>query len=383
MTLAWLAPAALAALAALLLPLALHLARRRQQPQTVLFAALQWLGTPQRPQRRWRIVDPWLLLVRLALLAAVIAALAQPVLHGIDDSTHWELVVPGADIAAIAWRDPASERRWLAPGFPALETSATAAIASPAPGATASLLREADALLPPSAALTVHVPAVLDGLDGARITLGRDVGWQVRAADVAIDEAQPPPPPRVAVAGAAVDDPRLRYLDAAHAAWHADASTMPRLTGSAVLPGTDALLWLSDEPLPPHLHDWLATGGRVLALSTTTTDADASMALLWQGRGGATLRAMRIARGRLQRLDCPLVPECLPELLDAGFPHLLRGWLAGDGADGPARAPASHLAPRRGDLAPSPPGLPLAPWLALLAALLFVLERVLATGRRR
>ncbi len=63
-----LAPAALAALVALLLPLLLHLARRDATRPTP-FAALRWLRERPRPRRRLRFDDWPLLLVRLLLLA--------------------------------------------------------------------------------------------------------------------------------------------------------------------------------------------------------------------------------------------------------------------------------------------------------------------------
>ena len=79
MNLVLLFPAALAALAALALPLLVHLARRQQERPTV-FAALRWLRAQPRPRRRLRF-DEWpLLLVRLLLVALVALLLAQPAL---------------------------------------------------------------------------------------------------------------------------------------------------------------------------------------------------------------------------------------------------------------------------------------------------------------
>ena len=77
MTVLWLFPAGLAALAALLLPLLIHLARRDQQ-QLIDFAALRWLAAKPRPRHRIRF-DEWpLLLVRLLLLALLAGLLARP-----------------------------------------------------------------------------------------------------------------------------------------------------------------------------------------------------------------------------------------------------------------------------------------------------------------
>lgn len=78
MNLAFLAPAALAALAALLVPLLIHLQRRPEQ-RVVEFAALRWLSERVRPRQRLRLTEWLLLLLRLLLVAALALWLAQPV----------------------------------------------------------------------------------------------------------------------------------------------------------------------------------------------------------------------------------------------------------------------------------------------------------------
>ena len=96
MNLAFLLPAAFAALAALLLPLLIHLARRSEQRPTD-FAALRWLRAKPKPRRRIRF-DEWPLLVaRLLLLAALVLLLARPVLFGSAGDAPWVAVVPGVD----------------------------------------------------------------------------------------------------------------------------------------------------------------------------------------------------------------------------------------------------------------------------------------------
>ena len=82
MNLAFLLPAGLAALAALVVPLLLHLARRHEQTPTD-FAALRWLRQKPKPRHRIRF-DEWpLLLLRLLLLALLSLWLARPVLSGL------------------------------------------------------------------------------------------------------------------------------------------------------------------------------------------------------------------------------------------------------------------------------------------------------------
>ena len=193
MSLLWLFPAGLAALATLLLPLLIHLARRDEQ-RLIDFAALRWLSAKPRPRRRVRFDDWPLLLLRLLLLALLAMLLARPALHGIEDATPRIAVVPGVD-ASAARNLPASANAqwlWLAAGFPAFDT--------PSPSPTqpvASLLRELDATLPPDAPLTVVVPSVMDGLDAQRPQLSRAVRWQVVETTPPTTRAATPAPPRL------------------------------------------------------------------------------------------------------------------------------------------------------------------------------------------
>ena len=84
MTPAFLLPGALAALAALILPIIIHIARRSEQHPTD-FAALRWLSERPRPRSRLRL-DEWpLLVLRLLLLAP--EALRRPAL--VRDQVHF------------------------------------------------------------------------------------------------------------------------------------------------------------------------------------------------------------------------------------------------------------------------------------------------------
>ncbi|WP_207796305.1 BatA domain-containing protein, partial [Xanthomonas citri] len=178
MNLLLLFPAGLAALAALLLPLLIHLARRSEHRPTD-FAALRWLRAIPRPRHRVRL-DEWpLLLVRLLLLAAVALLLAEPAVRDHDDAHPRIALSPGVDVAAARQLSHAADARWvwLAPGFPPVDADANAqtpkTLATPA-GATqpvSSLLRELDASLPPDAALSVIVPAQWGPLDAQRLQL--------------------------------------------------------------------------------------------------------------------------------------------------------------------------------------------------------------------
>ena len=131
-------PLGLAALAAGLLPLLIHLARRH--PYTPLdFAALRWLRAQIRPRQRIRFDDWPLLLVRLLLLAALALLLARPALTGPAPApTAWTVVAPGLDATALRGTAEAGNWHWLAPGFPPLDT------APPPRQPVASLLRQLD-----------------------------------------------------------------------------------------------------------------------------------------------------------------------------------------------------------------------------------------------
>jgi hypothetical protein len=92
--LAFLLPAALAALATALLPLLIHLARRSEQRPT-LFAALQWLRQKPKPRHRIRF-DEWVLLaLRVALVCLFALLLARPVLFGALSDAPYVAVAPG------------------------------------------------------------------------------------------------------------------------------------------------------------------------------------------------------------------------------------------------------------------------------------------------
>ena len=84
---------------------------------------------------------------------------------------------------ARARSDARTRLHWLAPDYPSLDEPAPAG--TPAIG---SLLRQLDAELPPGVALTVIVPATLQGADAERPMLSRAVTWMV------VDGAMPASP---------------------------------------------------------------------------------------------------------------------------------------------------------------------------------------------
>ncbi|MGO1068975.1 BatA domain-containing protein [Lysobacter sp. CA199] len=387
MTPVLLLPIALAALAALIVPLLIHLARRSEQRPTD-FAALRWLR--QRPKPRHRIrFDEWpLLLLRLILLTLLALLLAQPALFGAHSAKPWAVVWPGADAARARAELAAGpvELRWLAPGFPALSEPPPAAST-----AAASVLRELDANLPAGVALTVYLPSNLHGVDGERLRLSRPLQWRI--SDVAATDAvaSAPRPARVS--------PQIRYapdraagrvyLQAALAAWSGSTDAADPNPAAPLEQAFDrkarALIWLAPDAVPESVSDWVEQGGRVLLDADSRWPGPALVfdTPLWRDASGQVrVEGAVFGRGQVLRFTGPLSPRAWPELSQPGFAQRF-GRLFEPPAPAPARVRALDYAPATGGPAFSLPPLDLAPWLALLIASLFLLERWLATRSRR
>lgn len=388
MNISLLLPSALLALAALLLPLLVHLVRQTEQTR-IAFAAMRWLVARAQPRRRPRINEWLLLLVRLLLLALLALWLAQPVLLDREDARPWLVVHPAIDLArlpSVASSD--EQRRWLAPGFTSLEQPAPATSAS-----IGSLLRELDANLPPDAPLRVVVPERFDATDAQRPRLGRAVTWiPIEGTSSFTAGLTPPPPLHVAVVSDDAHRATLRYLHAAATAWASEAKPpapadeLDEIAATTPLPGTTThLLWLSTRAVPALHRQWVRSGGVILlAQDNPTTDLDWQNAeTVWRGQDASPL-ALRLSNGKGAwiRMLVPFDPQSLPALLEPGFPDALRTVLAP--APMAERAWATAYAPIQGETAthtrtPSPLG----PALAMLIALLFGVERWLATAARR
>lgn len=379
-----LAPLGLAALAALALPLLIHLVRRLELRRTE-FPALRWIAERARPRRRLRFERPWLLLVRLALLAALALLLAQPVLVDAPKvaTDTWLLLAPGADRAAAraAVPDLDARGRWLAPGFPPLDT--------PPPSGTvplASLLRELDAMLPKDATPTFIVPTELAGLDGERARLTHASTWRIVPGRMDVADAAAAAPIRFAVRYAPDAAASVVYLQAAVAAWNAREPGRYQLDAQPLavpLPSdTRWLAWLG-APLSAQANAWIENGGTALLTHRSAAQGEP----LWRDDGGRVLaRIESIGRGRALDLPVALSPADLPLLPDAAFPDRLLAAL--QPLQPPTRALAAAVEPRReaaAEVQAAPPSAaqfrPLDAALALLIALLFVVERLIATQR--
>lgn len=364
-------PLGLAALAAWLLPLLIHLARRH--PYTPLdFAALRWLRAQVRPRQRIRFDDWPLLLVRLLLLAALALLLARPALTGpAPAAAAWTVVAPGLDANALRGTAEGRNWHWLAPGFPSIEQAPPASSAG-----LASLLRELDAQLPAGTALTVHVPDPLPGLDGARLQLSRPVQWRPQRLPISAGAAAAAPP-RLRARGDA-DAASQHWLGALQRAW--GARTPPAPLASDALPERGEIgVWSRSDALPANWQAWLGGGGSVLTAAQPAADASV---VLRTAEGAPLLWQQRVGLGRLLSLPGDWNATGNPALRDPQLPRSLL--LALQPPPSPRLGDAQDQAPQQAALptaAPSPRE-PTA-WLLLAIVLLFALERAMASSARR
>ena len=383
MTPALLLPAALAGLLALLIPLAIHIARRSEQLPTD-FAALRWLRQKPKPRSRLRF-DEWLLLaLRLALLALVVLWLAHPVLFGVASKQPYVALTPGVDPAAVDDKALAEGRaHWLVPGYPRVEPGKPIAAGTIPLG---SLIRQLDAELPQGAPLTIIVPQILQGADAERPRLSRKVDWRIVPGAMPAGKSVAVKVPSIAIRADSGHAGGLRYIHAAALAWQAAGKPADMDSGplNGLLPSSGkTLFWMSAGSLPDAVQSWIAQGGQAIVASDALLPQGARPAPLWQDDLGRPLvEAMPIRKGRLLRFTRPLQPAQMPQLLEADFPVRLRA-LVQRRSVAPQRADAAAYAPLTGGRAYPQPPAALRPWLGLLIAALLLVERWFATSRKR
>jgi hypothetical protein len=401
MSFALLWPTGLLALGALLLPLLIHLSKQLQRTRTE-FAALQWVSATVRPRRRWRLRRWWLLLLRLLLLSVAALLLAQPVQQQTQALPTWVAVMPDiAPSAVVALRSTLKDANWveLQPGFPPWRERGDAAATTSTAQSSASLLRELDLRLPVGTPLVVLAPQRWSGLDGERLALSRIVDWRVLDnAPVAGSDAVESQtksvarPPLLYVHSDADGAPQLRVLAAVIAGWNAQRRPPQapierlQLDLAGPLPATDGLLvWLSAEPLPERLWRWIEGGGTLLLDVSSTVPQNVYRLPLQRAPDGELLVwAQRIGGGRVVQTSRALSLTDWPELAEAEFAQRLLGWLYPTSAAAPSIADAQALRAQQDTrLRPAPAVHSLSSWLALLLALLFVLERGCASWSRR
>jgi Aerotolerance regulator N-terminal len=372
-----LAPLGLAALAALIVPLLIHL-RRRTEEVPIDFAAMRWLEALPRPRRKLQLDELLLLSLRLLLIALLALLLAGPAVLGWEDKGPRIIAAPGIDPdAARELAGGQADVRWIAPGFPDIAVSPP-----PRPVAISSLIRQYDAELPPEAPLTILVPPVLSGVDAEPLRLTRKVTWRVVDGDDPASEPAAPVNPILSVRHAAQQDSAVRYFRAAAEAW----SEKPRFeasTGIALPPRDHVLVWLVPGPIPQAVSDWVSKGGTALIGNAAEVAMPAASESLWSDGAGRTLaEGGALGAGRLMRFTRPLVPADMPDLLAPEFAARLRDLVAPP-APPPMRVSAAAFTPATGRAPFKLPPRDLSPWLAAVIALVFLAERLLATRRRR
>ena len=372
-------PLGLLALAALAIPLVIHIARRTET-RTVAFAALAWLEERPKPRRRLRLDELWLLAARVLLLTLLALLLAQPVLWGAADRRAVVAIAPGVDPGSVEI-DPEALRVWLAPGFPEVGQG-------PAPGAHGeliSLLRQLDAELPEAAPLRVVIPGVIDDADAQRPVLSRDVEWTPVSASEPETPLPAAEPPRLTVRVDAEGEAAVRYVRAAATAW-VDGDQEPFIDVAAVdrpLPrDAQAIVWLATATPPQAVIDRVRAGAVILTTGDLRLPVEDDYHPVWTDGAGAVVASEgRLGRGRVVALVPSLTPQTLPQLLEPEFPDQLWSLLAPPPE--PGRVMAADHTPLTGAAPYDQPPLDLRPWLAVLIALVFAAERWLATRRIR
>lgn len=375
MTPALLAPLALGALLAVLVPLAIHIARRTET-QVIDFAALRWLNPNPKPVRRLRLDERMLLALRIALIVAVVLALAEPVLRPTGDGRPVIAVSPAVDAKSLP--DRGERRVWLAPGFPSLDR--------PAPKAAdfASLVRQLDAETPGKTRITIVAPPELNG-DGERLYLSRKVDWRVgkpasRPANVAA-----PAPPALTARYDTAGERAVGYFRAAATAFAEPGkpAAFDAATTDTAIPRTARyLVWLSSAPMPAATIDWIDAGGVALLTQAAPSPVDGVQAVAWRDdEGEPVATAGRFGKGRVIRLTRPLEPSAMPALVEADFPDQL--WMLLAPPPAPTAVAAADYAPSVRAATYNPHPVSLRPWMALTIILLFAAERWLATRRSR
>lgn len=372
-----LAPLGLAALAALIVPLLIHL-RRRTEEVPIEFAAMRWLEALPRPRRKLRFDELLLLALRLLLIVLLALLLAGPAVLGWEDKGPRIIAVPGIDPdAARKLAGPDMDIHWIALGFPDIDTLPPT---SSAP--VSSLIRQYDAELPPGAELTILVPPVLSGVDAEPLRLTRKVTWRVVQGDDPVSEPAAPASPKLSVRHAAQQDSAVRYFRAAAEAW-SDKPRFEASPGTALPPRDHVLVWLVPGPIPQAVSDWVSKGGTALIGSAAEVAMPAASESLWSDGAGRTLvEGGALGAGRLMRFTRPLVPADMPDLLAPEFAARLRDLVALP-APPPMRVSAAAFTPATARAPFKLPPRDLSPWLAAVIALVFLAERLLATRRRR
>lgn len=278
----WQYPAALIALAGVVVPLIIHLLDRGSARQ-LDFAPLYLLDDlPRASLRRLRLRERLLWLLRSLLVATAAMLLALPALRpALVPAQAWLLVEPGLEDEVDATLELLSQRweidpgeievRWLEPGFAVWTTPPQ----ERQHGIFWDVLLAADTRLSAGARLAVIADPQADDLGPVRPRLSRSVEWLTTGAD---DRLSPPgenvPSLAVYVDAAPARSDLIPILTAAVAAWQRGLDAAVVMVDAPA--GADWILYAPAGALPEAVEQAVAQGALLLTDSPASGGAPAT-----------------------------------------------------------------------------------------------------------
>ena len=345
-----LAPLWLAGFASLAVPLVLHLWSRRTGRALRVGSIRLLTGAPPPMARRPRFHDPWLLLLRCAMLATLVLALARP---------YWMPRQRAAPLWALVATDVVDRARLVDSLARAGRT-----VRALDPNDLWLSLAIADRAAPPDMRFEVFATPLLSGAHGTRPVLRSAVTWHARPSTrgETVPTASPSPARIVTVLADPSRSDDARYVAAAVRAVGSVSGIpaivslrAPAAADTASVRSSDWIVWLSDQPLADVVQQRLRAGatvltdvGRMPSSETATRFAFEPLASrasgvrrslertdgapVWTDVTGAPLLTVaREGRGLRYRFQSRFAPSWSDIVLDPGFPEAIaRLWIGAD-----------------------------------------------------
>ena len=332
------APLGLLALLSIAMPVLIDLRRKPAHPVRV--GSIRHLaGAAPRPRAGARVSELLLLLLRIALLALVAAAVAEPFLENAVAPPRARQVAITADSMRDVW----------------------------------SLLRELDDSLPAGSSIDLSVPGRVT-VSGSRPAVASRVTIRERLSGAGVASGGGGKRREVLLVAPPSRAEAVRYLSAAFeaVAWtRGDTLTVAELPPASRGDSMTGrwVIWLADSGR--RRADALAEAG-AMVLTESPQRAHRGVPV------GPGLFVRRAGAGVVYELDGRFDPNETAMVAAGGLPGLIAAIWPGDVVDRPARITASQLQPaerppERGDAR-----APLAMPIAAVAAVVFLAERVLA-----
>jgi hypothetical protein len=410
-----LAPAGLFALAALAVPLLIHLFSRSRGKRVLVGNIALYRQAKQQRVTEFHLEQWLLLLLRLLLLALaalLLAGLARKGLETLPGNTAY--VTP-------EWLEQTGDPPTALEPFDAAfllgsESQSVPGVEAIGPGDAWSQLAERLSGVRHTGEIHVFAQGTAGQFPIRALPFGSDLQWHLTTTPINPDRPSAQRVHLVHAPGRESDAAQLQLaLDAL--ATHRDLDLvvergtteqpLPRPTPGGPRP---LVIWLGNEPASPATVATSGVGAWIedressvnsspgeaqlprfpqLLFSTRTAEGTAAVTadervLWWAQDGHPLLRETRLGETRHLVFEDRLGNDGLTP--QAAFPEALLRLLLGEAAwsAGLAHAPADPTPAFREDLADDDgPSRPLAPWLALAIAALFVLERWLSERRSR